>query len=64
MKHAKEARKGMENSTTKERMLLVLMAGQSNMAGRGIAGPDDLVPIPGVLSLHPDGNWGWDFRRV
>ena len=42
----------------KDRMLLVLMAGQSNMAGRGIAGPDDLVAIPGVLSFRPDGSWG------
>ena len=42
----------------KDRMLLVLMVGQSNMAGRGIAGPDDLVAIPGVLSIRPDGSWG------
>lgn len=41
----------------KGRKLLVLMVGQSNMAGRGIAGPDDLVAIPDVLALRPDGNW-------
>jgi len=41
----------------KDRMLLVLMVGQSNMSGRGIAGPDDLVEIPGVLALRPDGRW-------
>ena len=40
-----------------DRMLLVLMAGQSNMAGRGVAGPDDLVAIPGVLAFRPDGGW-------
>ena len=26
--------------------LLVLLAGQSNMAGRGYAGPEDLAPVP------------------
>ena len=40
-----------------KRKLLVLMAGQSNMSGRGIAGPDDLVAIPGVEALRPDGRW-------
>lgn len=37
--------------------LLVLLAGQSNMAGRGYAGPDDLVPIPHVEYLRPDLKW-------
>ena len=37
--------------------LLVLLAGQSNMAGRGYAGPDDLTPIPNVLMIRPDGKW-------
>lgn len=41
----------------KDRMLLVLMAGQSNMSGRGIAGPDDLTVLPGVMALRPDGRW-------
>ena len=41
----------------KDRMLLVLMVGQSNMAGRGIAGPDDLVAIPGVMAIRPEGGW-------
>ena len=40
-----------------DRMLLVLMVGQSNMAGRGIAGPDDLVAIPGVMAIRPEGGW-------
>ena len=40
-----------------DRMLLVLMAGQSNMSGRGVAGPDDLKAIPGVMALCPDGRW-------
>jgi hypothetical protein len=42
------------NSTEK---LLVLLAGQSNMAGRGVAGPDDLTEIPNVLMIRPDFKW-------
>jgi len=41
-----------------KRKMLVLLAGQSNMSGRGIAGPDDLVDIPGVEALRRDGAWG------
>lgn len=37
--------------------LLVLLAGQSNMAGRGLAGPDDLESITGLLAIRPDGEW-------
>ena len=37
--------------------LLVLLAGQSNMAGRGYAGPDDLTQIPRLLALRPDLKW-------
>ena len=37
--------------------LLVLLAGQSNMAGRGYAGPDDLTVIPNLLMIRPDGKW-------
>lgn len=37
--------------------LLVLLAGQSNMAGRGYAGPDDLLPITGVEYIRPDFVW-------
>ena len=46
--------KNAGNDTDK---LLVLLAGQSNMAGRGYAGPDDLIPIPRVLMIRPDGKW-------
>ena len=38
-------------------MKLVLLAGQSNMAGRGIAGPDDLTEIPGLMMLGKDLKW-------
>ncbi len=37
--------------------LLVLLVGQSNMAGRGYAGPDDLVPLPRVEYIRPDFKW-------
>ena len=37
--------------------LLVLLVGQSNMAGRGYAGPDDLTAIPNLLMIRPDGKW-------
>ena len=37
--------------------LLVLLAGQSNMAGRGYAGEDDLLPVPGVKYIRPDLKW-------
>lgn len=36
---------------------IFLLAGQSNMAGRGEIGPEDLVPIPHVLALGRDGAW-------
>ena len=37
--------------------LLVLLVGQSNMAGRGYAGPDDLTVIPRLLMIRPDFKW-------
>ena len=37
--------------------LLVLLAGQSNMAGRGYAEADDLTAIPNLLMIRPDGKW-------
>ena len=37
--------------------LLVLLAGQSNMAGRGYAEPEDLTTIPNLLMIRPDGKW-------
>lgn len=38
-------------------MKLVILAGQSNMAGRGYAKADDLVPIKSVKSLAGDLTW-------
>ncbi|HEY5551357.1 MAG TPA: sialate O-acetylesterase [Opitutaceae bacterium] len=36
---------------------IFLLAGQSNMAGRGDVGPQDTAPIPRVLALGKDAEW-------
>lgn len=41
----------------KEKFHLFLLAGQSNMAGRGAIAPEDKVPHPRVLMLDHSGNW-------
>ncbi len=41
----------------KENFYLFLLAGQSNMAGRGIIEASDKVPHPRVLALGKDGKW-------
>lgn len=41
----------------KDDMMLVLLAGQSNMAGRGIATPEDLTAVPGLFYIGKDKNW-------
>lgn len=41
----------------KKPLKLFLLIGQSNMAGRGSVGPDDLKPIPGVWSFDRNGTW-------
>ena len=43
-----------QNNNTDD-MLLVLLAGQSNMAGRDVASPDDLREIPGLLRFAKGG---------
>lgn len=52
-------------------MHLFLLAGQSNMAGRGEMSPERREPIDGVYALQPDGSWGpaldpihWDKQRA
>lgn len=44
--------------TTSRPLHLFLLAGQSNMAGRGEVTPDRREPIPGVFALREDGSWG------
>jgi hypothetical protein len=41
----------------KGKFLLFLLAGQSNMAGRGVVEPEDQVPNPRVLTWTKDGKW-------
>lgn len=41
----------------KEKFHLFLLAGQSNMAGRGEVGPEDKTPQPRILMLNKDGAW-------
>jgi hypothetical protein len=41
----------------KKNFCLILLAGQSNMAGRGIIGEEDLVAPPRVLALSQDREW-------
>jgi hypothetical protein len=40
-----------------ERVWLFVLAGQSNMAGRGLVEPSDTVPHPRILSVTPDKRW-------
>lgn len=45
------------NLPPKEKFKLVVLTGQSNMAGRGKIDPDNNKPHPRVLMLNKDGNW-------
>lgn len=57
----KQSEKSIPESSGK---LLVLLAGQSNMAGRGYAGADDLTVIPGLLMIRPDGKWQFAIEPI
>jgi hypothetical protein len=41
----------------KEKLHLYVLMGQSNMAGRGVVGPEDKTPHPRVIMLNLDGRW-------
>ena len=41
----------------KSKFRLVLLIGQSNMAGRGFVTPEDKIPHPRVVMLDKNGNW-------
>lgn len=45
----------MLNKIKKENVWVFIMAGQSNMAGRGIVEPEDRVPDKRILSINKDG---------
>ncbi|MBO4513362.1 MAG: hypothetical protein J5746_11425 [Victivallales bacterium] len=38
-------------------MMLIVLTGQSNMAGRGIVEPEDKIPIPNVYTLDKENKW-------
>jgi hypothetical protein len=40
-----------------ENTWVFILAGQSNMAGRGTVEPQDTIPDKGILSLTPDNRW-------
>ena len=40
-----------------KRMMLIVLAGQSNMSGRGKIEPEDKIPIPNVYTLDKEGKW-------
>lgn len=42
---------------SKENFYIFILAGQSNMAGRGIVQPEDTVSSPQVLALNKDDEW-------
>lgn len=42
---------------TKENWILVLLAGQSNMAGRGEVEPGDREEIPGLMKMNRELQW-------
>ena len=45
----------MSNSINKENVWVFIMAGQSNMAGRGVVEPEDTVSDKRILSINKDG---------
>ena len=45
----------MSNSIKKENVWVFIMAGQSNMAGRGVVEPEDTVSDKRILSINKDG---------
>ncbi|MBR4750560.1 MAG: sialate O-acetylesterase [Thermoguttaceae bacterium] len=42
---------------SKEKFRIVVLAGQSNMAGRGFVEEEDKIPIPRVYMLSKEGQW-------
>ncbi|MBC2604408.1 sialate O-acetylesterase [Puniceicoccus vermicola] len=46
-----------ESLPSKDKFHLFLLAGQSNMAGRGKVAPEDKIPNPRILMLSENGEW-------
>lgn len=49
--------KAQPAASVKQKTDLYLLAGQSNMSGRGALGGEDTVPVRGIWMLNKDGNW-------
>ncbi len=47
----------VEDFPSKDNLWVFLMAGQSNMAGRGLVAPEDTVPDPRILTIDKDMQW-------
>lgn len=47
----------VEQMPPAEKLWLFVLAGQSNMAGRGLVEPSDTVPHPRILTVTPDMRW-------
>jgi len=47
----------VEAFPAKEKVWVFIMAGQSNMAGRGFVGPEDTIPHPRIISLDENNAW-------
>lgn len=45
----------LSNNINKENVWVFMMAGQSNMAGRGVVEPEDTVPDKRIFSINKDG---------
>jgi hypothetical protein len=54
---APKERRVVEPPKSKEKFHLFLLAGQSNMAGRGFVEPIDTIGDPRILRLNRDGEW-------
>lgn len=46
-----------ENMPEKDNLWVFILAGQSNMAGRGFVEPQDTIPDPRILTINEDKQW-------
>lgn len=47
----------VSNLPLKENFWIFIMAGQSNMAGRGFVGPEDTIPSKHIYTINKDNRW-------
>ncbi len=53
----KDVKEEVNNMPSKENFYIFILAGQSNMAGRGIVEPQDTISSQYVLSLNSSNEW-------